>query len=140
METKNIGINVKQPSTTCTDVHCPFHGQLSVRGRQFTGTVISDRMAKTVTVEWTEMKQLPKYERFEKRRTKIKVHNPPCMNAKEGDRVRIGECRPLSKTKHFVVIENMGKMKGYELFSEAMQESKFKQKKKVEEAAEDVSA
>jgi small subunit ribosomal protein S17 len=33
------------------------------------------------------------------------AHNPPCINAKEGDVVKIAECRPLSKTKKFVVIE-----------------------------------
>src|SRR3989338_3135206 len=140
MERKDIGIKVKEPGAACTDASCPFHGRLSVRGRVFTGTVVSDRMAKTVNVEWTEMKKLPKYERDEKRRTKIKAHNPPCMNAREGDMVRIGECRPLSKTKNFVVIENLGKVRAYALISEALAESKFKQKKKVEEEKEDAAA
>ncbi|MBI4440364.1 30S ribosomal protein S17 [Candidatus Woesearchaeota archaeon] len=138
METKNIGIKVSQPGAGCNDSNCPFHGQLRIRGRVFTGTVVSDRMARTVTVEWTEMKKLTKYERFEKRRIKLKAHNPACINAREGDMVKIGECRPLSKTKHFAVIENFGKMKGYGLLSEALAESKFKQKKKLE--AEDARA
>ncbi|MBN1455027.1 MAG: 30S ribosomal protein S17, partial [Methanomicrobia archaeon] len=40
-----------------------------------------------------------------KRQSKIHAHNPPCINAKVGDIVKIAECRPLSKTKSFVVVE-----------------------------------
>ena len=39
------------------------------------------------------------------RKTKIKTHNPPCINAKEGDMVKMMECRPLSKMKNFVVVK-----------------------------------
>lgn len=78
---------------------------LSTRGRKFTGTVISDRMSKTVTVEWARRKYTPKYERYEKRRTRVKAHNPEEINAKTGDIVMIEETRPLSKTKNFIVKE-----------------------------------
>ena len=77
----------------------------SIRGRVFVGTVISAKMQKTVTVEWERKHYLKKYERYEKRRTKLKAHNPMCINAKEGDRVVIAECRPLSKTKKFIIIK-----------------------------------
>ncbi|MBC7110345.1 MAG: 30S ribosomal protein S17, partial [Archaeoglobi archaeon] len=40
-----------------------------------------------------------------KKRSKLHAHNPPCINARVGDVVKIAECRPLSKTKHFVVVE-----------------------------------
>jgi len=50
-------------------------------------------------------KKATKYERFEKRRSKIHAHSPPCLEAKAGDHVRIAECRPLSKTKSYVVVE-----------------------------------
>jgi small subunit ribosomal protein S17 len=50
-------------------------------------------------------KKATKYERFEKRQSKIHAHNPPCLEAKAGDRVKIAECRPLSKTKSYVVVE-----------------------------------
>ena len=78
---------------------------ISTRGRTFTGTVIADKMAKTVTVEWERQKYIPKYERYEKRRTRVKAHNPENINAKEGDMVVIKETRPLSKTKHFIITE-----------------------------------
>jgi small subunit ribosomal protein S17 len=77
---------------------------ISTRGRTFTGIVISDKMNKTVTVEWERRKYIPKYERYQKRRTKVKAHNPPSINAEKGDTVVIMETRPLSKTKNFIVI------------------------------------
>jgi small subunit ribosomal protein S17 len=48
---------------------------------------------------------IPKYERYELRTGKYKAHNPPCIGAKVGAKVKIMECRALSKTKSFVVIE-----------------------------------
>ncbi|MBU0472017.1 MAG: 30S ribosomal protein S17 [Nanoarchaeota archaeon] len=78
---------------------------ISLRGRIFEGKVVSDKMHKTVTVEWDRKKYVRKYERYERRRTKVKAHNPESINAKEGDLVRIMETRPISKTKNFVVIE-----------------------------------
>lgn len=105
MKPKNIGLEITKPKASCKDRRCPFHGSLKVRGRIFTGKVVKSSMQKTVTVEWPRLFYLPKYERFEKRRTKIKAHNPECINAKIGDEVKIIESRPISKTKNFVVIE-----------------------------------
>ena len=102
---QNIGIKVKLSNKKCNDNYCPFHGSLKCRGKIFTGVVISTKMQKTVTVEFGRRAYLQKYERYEKKRTRIKAHNPECVNAKEGDIVRISECRPLSKTKNFVVMK-----------------------------------
>jgi small subunit ribosomal protein S17 len=76
---------------------------ISLRGRTFEGTVISDKMDKTVTVEWERTKLLRKYERTLKARTKVKAHNE--VGAKTGDRVLIQESRPISKSKKFVVVK-----------------------------------
>lgn len=103
----NIGIEVKAPEKSCSDPCCPFHGSLSVYGREFTGEVVSDKMTKTVSVMWERSVYVPKYERYEKKRSKVKAHNPGCLNVKKGEKVRIMQCRPLSKTKHFVVIEKV---------------------------------
>ena len=46
-----------------------------------------------------------KFERYEKRNSKIKAHKPDCLDVKVGDSVKIAECRQLSKTKHFVLVE-----------------------------------
>ncbi len=50
---------------------------------------------------------VPKYERYEKRTSSYAAHCPPCIEAKLGDKVRIAECRPLSKTISFVTIEKL---------------------------------
>jgi small subunit ribosomal protein S17 len=104
---KSIGRNVPLPKEQSDDVHCPFYGSLRVRGVIFTGTVISDRMQKTVTVEWERKSYLRKYQRYETKRSKVKAHVPGSLRVKKGDRVKIAECRPISKTKHFVVIQNL---------------------------------
>jgi len=35
------------------------------------------------------------------------AHSPPCLELSEGDRVRIAECRPISKEVAFVVVEKL---------------------------------
>lgn len=89
----------------CFDKKCPFHGGLSTRGKILTGKVISDRMQRTVVVQVDYLRYYPKYKRYARSRSKIHAHNPPCINAVKGDIVKIAECRPLSKTVSFVVIE-----------------------------------
>lgn len=105
VNTRDIGIDVKPPTGTCSDVNCPFHGTLSVRGQLMDGMVVSNRMDKTVVVKREYLRYIPKYERYEKRSGRYPAHNPPCISASAGDRVKIAECRPLSKTVSFVVVE-----------------------------------
>jgi small subunit ribosomal protein S17 len=100
-------MGVNPPEGECSDSKCPFHGTLSVRGRVFEGTVVSDKMSRTVTVEFERVVRIPKYERYERRTSKLHAHNPPCIAAKTGDKVNVAECRRLSKTKAFVVIEKL---------------------------------
>lgn len=114
-EIRTHGLIIKSPQKICTDSKCPFHGKMTVHGRMFVGTVVSDKMQNTVTVEWDWQKHIAKYERFEKRKTKLKAHNPPCINAKDGEKVRIIETRPISKTKKFVVVERLGENMDYKL-------------------------
>lgn len=91
----------------CTDKNCPIHGTLSTRGRVLEGVVVSDKMHDTVVVLRDHVRYIPKYERYKKCSSRIPAHNPQCISAKSGDKVKIAECRPLSKTKHFVVVEVM---------------------------------
>ncbi|MAG52928.1 MAG: 30S ribosomal protein S17 [Nanoarchaeota archaeon] len=102
---KSIGIDVKRPKKKCKDDRCPFHGSLSVHGRIFTGKVKSSKAQKSAVITWERTHYIKKYERYEKRISKVQVHVPKCMHIKENDIVKIAECRPLSKTKHFVVVE-----------------------------------
>lgn len=102
---RDIGIDVKEPEKTCNDRNCPFHGNLSVRGQIFDGVVVSDKMQKSAVVERERLFYFKKYERYEKRTSTFSVRNPPCINAKIGDKVKFMECRPLSKTISFVIVE-----------------------------------
>ena len=110
MPARNIGIQVKAPDVECDDKHCPFHGSLPVRGQSFVGVVVSDKPQKTVIIKREIIKYIKKYERYERRTSKLAAHNPPCINAKVGDIVRVMECRPISKTKAFVVVEKLGRV------------------------------
>lgn len=103
-----VGLGIEPPKERCSDKNCPFHGTLSVRGRALTGVVTSDKMSKTVTVELEHVHKVAKYERYERRTSKLHAHNPPCISARVGDRVKIMECRRLSKTKPFVVVQRLG--------------------------------
>lgn len=74
------------------------------------GFVVSNKMDKTVTVTIERRKQHPMYKRVIKRSKKYKAHdeNNECN---EGDKVRIIETRPLSKTKRWRVVEILEKAK-----------------------------
>jgi small subunit ribosomal protein S17 len=137
METKNIGMEIKAPKKTCVDKKCPFHGETKVRGRTFTGTVIAARMQRTATIEWTRKVKVQKYERYMSKRTRIKAHNPDCIKSEEGDIVKIMETRPLSKTVTFVIVENLGKEKGFAQRMEALEESKKKKPEKKDDKKEE---
>ena len=102
----NLGVEVKEPAKACDDMHCPFHNGFKVKGRVFTGTITKLSGTKTASLEFLRQYYLQKYERFEKRKTRIHVHNTPCISLKIGDVVKVMECRPISKMKNFVVIEN----------------------------------
>ncbi len=104
-EARDIGIDVSPPKETCNDDFCPFHGTLPVRGKVMEGKVVSTKAQGTVVVERTYAHFFPKYERYERRHSRFNVHNTPCIPLEVGDKVKIAECRPLSKTKHFVVVE-----------------------------------
>ena len=43
-----------------------------------------------------------------KENQRISAHKPDCIEVNIGDAVKIAECRPLSKTKHFVLVEVKG--------------------------------
>lgn len=102
-----IDPSINPPEEECEDPNCPFHGTLSVRGQLLKGNVVGDKMEKTVVVEREHAERVPKYERYERRSSKLHAHNPPCIAAREGDRVKMGECRKLSKQKSFVVLEKI---------------------------------
>jgi len=97
----------------CNDKLCPTHGakKLKLRGRTFEGKVIN-KLHGRVTIEFERMLKVQKYERYEKRKTKIHARVPNCIegNILVGDLIQVGETRPISKTIHFVVIKKLKSM------------------------------
>ncbi len=75
------------------------------RGNSFEGEVESTKMDKSATVRWAYSEEVPKYERYERRNTKITVHVPEDIEVSEGDHVKVVETRPISKTKSAVITE-----------------------------------
>jgi small subunit ribosomal protein S17 len=70
--------------------------------RQVVGTVVSDKMNKTVTVQVERLVKHDLYKKFVRKRNKFSAHDE--TNAcREGDEVLITESRPLSKTKKWRV-------------------------------------
>ena len=100
-------LTAKKPKKTCDDINCPFHGTLSLRGHALEGIVVSNKMEKTIIVRRDYLNYVPKYKRYERRRGNVPAHNPPCLEIKAGDKVKLAECRPVSKTVSFVVIEKL---------------------------------
>lgn len=72
----------------------------------FTGKVISTKMMKTVTVLVERKFRHPLYKKIITRRKKYKVHNEN-LEIKEGDVVIFKETRPISKDKHFILLEKV---------------------------------
>ncbi|MFQ5908054.1 MAG: 30S ribosomal protein S17 [Thermoplasmata archaeon] len=105
---RDIGLDVPAPERACDDPSCPFHGHLKVRGALLEGQVVSDKMDRTVTVRREYVRKIPKYDRLEKRSSRTKAHVPGCLDVQVGDRVLLGECRPLGKTVAFVVLSRQG--------------------------------
>jgi len=101
---QDIGVGVNPPEKKCEDRNCAWHGSLPVRGKIFHGTVRANKSKATVIVEWGYNRFVKKYERYERRNTRVTAHRPECMTVKEGDKIVIAECRPISKTKSFVVV------------------------------------
>jgi small subunit ribosomal protein S17 len=100
-------LTLKKPKKSCTDPNCPFHGNLSVRGRVLDGTVISLKMDKTAIIRRDYLQYVPKFKRYERRHSHVPAHNPSCLTIKEDDKVKVAECRPISKTVSFVIVEKL---------------------------------
>jgi small subunit ribosomal protein S17 len=104
---KDIGVDVRSPEAEWDgDENCPFYGSLRLRGQIIEGTVSSVGMSNSIIVQREVTRYMKKYERYEKRTRRYSAHLPSCIGGvAAGDRVRIMECRPLSKTIKFCVIE-----------------------------------
>jgi small subunit ribosomal protein S17 len=102
---RNIGVSVMSPRKSCEDDVCPFHGTLSIRGKLLTGVVKSAKAPKMVVVSREYPRDVPKYKRYQRSRSNVHAFLPYCIEVKEGDEVKIAECRRIAKSISYVVIE-----------------------------------
>ena len=80
------------------------------KNRRLTGRVVSNAMDKTITLVVERRVKHPLYGKFIRRSTKIHAHDE--ANAcNPGDLVAVEQCRPLSKTKSWRVLDILGKVK-----------------------------
>jgi small subunit ribosomal protein S17 len=100
----------KKQEENYSDKLCPTYGtnKLKVRGRTWEGVVIK-KLPTRVTIEFNRMFKIKKYERYEKRKTKIHARLPEHLKGEieVGDLIEVGETRPISKIIHAVVIKRI---------------------------------
>jgi small subunit ribosomal protein S17 len=101
--TQNIGLKVKEPTRECEDKHCPFHGGLSIRGKLFDGKVTGSKARQTITLQKDAPIYFSKFKRYARGTSTIHAHVPGCIDV--GDHVLTAECRPISKSVSYVVVE-----------------------------------
>ena len=75
----------------------------TINRKTLRGTVVSDKMDKTVIVSVERYVKHPKYKKFQKISKRYKAHDET-NSAKVGDEVMIRECRPMSKDKTFALV------------------------------------
>lgn len=76
---------------------------MTIKRKSFNGVVVSDKMRDTAVVAVSRFVKHPKYKKYLKKTSRLMAHNPG-NKAKEGDKVTIVSCRPLSKNKHFEIV------------------------------------
>jgi small subunit ribosomal protein S17 len=103
--TINIGLKVKEPKRECADKNCPFHGNLSIRGKLFDGKVTGSKAKKTITLQKESAVYFSKFKRYARGKSTIHAHVPDCIDVESGDDVLTAECRPISKSVSYVVVE-----------------------------------
>ena len=101
--------------------------------KPLTGTVVSTKMDKTAVVEVVRSRFHPVYKKRTKAKKKYPAHDG--VGVKVGDKVRIQDCRPISKTKKWKVIKVVGKDKGVKIIEKVKTNKKNKKDKKTKSKA-----
>jgi len=78
--------------------------KLTIVRRPIAGKVISSKMDKTVSVLIERLIKHPIYGKYIRRSTKVMAHDPENIY-KEGDSVSISPCKPISKSKSWIVVQ-----------------------------------
>ena len=104
---RNIGLAVKKPTEKSLDNenNNPFAGSLPIHGKIFEGIVTKAKAKGTVVLERNAPIYFTKFRRYGRSKKRIHAHVPSNLDVKEGDHVIAAECRPISKSVSFVVVE-----------------------------------
>ena len=105
--TRNIGLPISSPKKKSEkgEKNNPFNGSLSIRGKLFEGIVINAKAKNTIVIQKERPIYFSKFKRFGRSKNKIHAHIPSNLSVKVGDYVVAAECRPISKSVSFVVVE-----------------------------------
>ena len=105
--TTNIGLPIKEPKEKPlkNEKNNPFNGSLTIRGKLFNGIVINAKAKRTAVIQKESLIYFEKFKRYGRSKNKIHAHVPSNISVQEGDHVIAAECRPLSKSVSFVVVE-----------------------------------
>lgn len=82
--------------------------ETTATARTVTGKVVSDKMDKSATVMIERLVKHPVYGKYIRRSTKLHIHDAE-NTCQEGDMVLIEQCRPISKTKSWRLVEVVGR-------------------------------
>ncbi len=88
--------------------HAPEHGPGRAKVRQ--GVVVSDKGEKTITVAIDVVKRHKRYHKIMRSTVKLYAHDER-NDAHEGDTVRVQECRPMSRSKRWRLLEVLERAK-----------------------------
>jgi small subunit ribosomal protein S17 len=104
---RNIGLDVSAPKKQAdsNDEKNPFNGTLPTRGKLFEGVVVKASAKNTIVIEKESPIYFTKFKRYARGKSRIHAHVPSNFEIKEGDKVLAAECRPISKSVSFVVVE-----------------------------------
>ena len=105
--TRNIGLPVNEPKEKPlkNEKNNPFNGSITIRGKLFEGTVINAKAKRTAVIQKESLIYFEKFKRFGRSKNKIHAHIPSNLNVQKGDYVVAAECRPISKSVSFVIVE-----------------------------------
>ena len=105
--TRNIGLPVKDPKKKIieNEKNNPFNGSLTIRGKLFNGIVINAKAKRTAVIQKESLIYFEKFKRYGRSKNKIHAHIPSNLNVQKGDRVTAAECRPISKSVSYVIVE-----------------------------------
>ena len=105
--TENIGLPVVKPKEKPlkNEKNNPFNGSLTIRGKLFEGIVINAKAKGTAVIQKESLIYFEKFKRYGRSKNKIHAHIPSNLNVQKGDHVIAAECRPISKSVSFVIVE-----------------------------------